>query len=139
MQSVSCSSSAGTCATAPLPADTAHTGLALKSVTTTGMEFSDLCAAPEARCAQARTHPVEPTSTLATTNPPHLAACRPSSPKCSSCPYNKDSSIDFFCKVVEGLVPAMPPEHFLTQQRPWRLICSRPIGSAFSPLRLKMQ
>ena len=91
------------------PADTAHAGLDLKSITTTGMEFSDLCATPEARCAQARTHPLEPTSTLATTNPPDLAACRPSSPKCSSRPYNKDSSIDFFCKVVEGLVPAMPP------------------------------
>ena len=129
-QSVSCSSAVGTCATAPLPADTAHAGLALKSITTTGIEFSDLCAAPEARCAQARTHPVEPTSTLATTNPPHLAACRPSSPKCSSCPYNKDSSIDFFYKVVEGLVPALPPEHFLTQQRPCRLICSCPNSSA---------
>ena len=121
------------------PADTAHTGLALESITTTEIEFSDLCAAPEARCAQIRTHPVEPTSTLATTNPPHLAACRPSSLKCSSHPYNKDNSIDFFYKVVEGLMPAMPPEHFPTQQRPWRLICSRPNGSAFSPSRLKMQ
>ena len=138
-QTVSCTSSVGTCGAAPLPADTTHTGLALMSITTTGIEFSDLCAALEARCAQARTHPVEPTSTLVTTNPPHLAACRPSSLKCSSHPYNKDNSIDFFYKVVEGLVPAMPPENFLTQQRPLRLVCSCPIGSAFSPLRLKMQ
>ena len=34
-QSVSCSSAVGTCATAPLPADTAHAGLALKSITIT--------------------------------------------------------------------------------------------------------
>ena len=90
------------------------------------------------KMCQARTHPMEPTSTLATTNPPHLAACRPSSLKCSSHPYNKDNSIDFFYKVVEGLVPAMSPVHFLTQQRPWRLVCSCPIGSSFSPSRLKM-
>ena len=121
-----------------LPAEEEQT-LHIKSITTTGIEFSDLCAAPEARCAEAWTHPVEPTSTLATTNPPHLAACRPSSPKCSSRPYNKDSSIDFFYKVVEGLVPAMLPEHFLTQQRPRRLVCFRPNRSAFSPSRLKMQ
>ena len=80
-----------------------------------------------------------PSSTLATTNSSHLAACRPSLPKCSCRPYNKDSSVDFFHKVVEGLVPAMPPEHFLTQQRPWRLVCSCPMSSAFSPTRLKMQ
>ena len=40
--------------------------------------------------------------------------------------FNNNIYTDFFYKVVEGLVPAMPPVHFLTQQRPWRLVCSCP-------------
>ena len=36
----------------------------------------------------------------------------------------------FFCKAVEALVLAMPPEHFLMQQRPGRLVHSCHTGSA---------
>ena len=85
------------------------------------------------------THGVEAISALATTNPPHLAACGSSSPKYSSRPFSKNDSIVFCSKVFEGLVPAVPPEHFLTQQRPWRLVCFYHIGSAFSPSKLKLQ